>query len=554
MVGDDGECLVLEEIGHGKSGVELWVKFNGAKFGRNLLLKNLSPKSEFLPRITSVTELIDKIMIKCPWVEVRKRKRKQTDKSEKETNTKNARVVIDTPVDSIEFDMSTLSPQPMKDNYLGMFEVNVLTLMPPPEKYLVRKMNHDWVSLLRQKIMLQPNVISTIFPVMINPVQVKERSDFLAEKLSAYQLWTLGGNHLRAAMQNMAKDVYLNEIRNVQIHLYCGLTEGEAMTISNLHNGSQTSLKPTFQDNVYQALKMKDSTDLSADVAQMLGEIEMKEIAKESVGTVVSVARYGQENIKLFNLLVKKFQQKNGTFKSIPQALFKELQGIKDLKRTSFLQEALDTSLKDSTTKVKTAKKKKKLEECMLNITKSKTMDQCREIYPDHCDGIDRFLDLDITKNCIPSSFVSYCQEAVDTADLDNTIPEDFSPDINININLNGTNISNNTIVNNIINHIKKHTLKKLLSKKKYILESIVDKNDICDSDNNDICDSDNNDICDSDNHDNTADDSGFPDTSEMNISTFDSEIDLNSICTESNAETQQPETSSIVSQDLFVD
>ncbi|XP_063423060.1 uncharacterized protein LOC134707325 [Mytilus trossulus] len=328
------------------------------------------------------------------------------------------------------------------------------------------------------------------------------------------------------------------------------------MTISNLHNGSQTSLKPTFQDNVYQALKMKDSTDLSANVAQMLGEIEMKEIAKESVGTVVSVARYGQENIKVFNLLVKKFQQKNGIFISIPQALFEELQGIKDLKRTSFLQEALNTSLKDSTSKVKTAKEKKKLEECMLNITKSNTMNQCRDIYPDHCDGIHRFLDLDITKNCIPSSFVSNCQEAVDTADLDTAIPEDFSPEINININLNmlnGTNISNNTIVKNIINHIKKHTLKQL-SKKIFILESIVDKNDICDSDNNDICDSYTDDICDSDNHDNTADDSGFPDTSEMINSTFDTDIDLNSTCTESNAETQQPENSSIVSQDLFVD
>ncbi|CAG2194509.1 unnamed protein product [Mytilus edulis] len=116
---------------------------------------------------------------------------------------------------------------------------------------------------------------------------------------------------------------------------------------SSAHSTIQvTTLPVSNEDNVYQALKMKDSTDLSADVAQMLGEIEMKEIAKESVGTVVSVARYGQENIKLFNLLVKKFQQKNGTFKSIPQALFKELQGIKDLKRTSFLQEALDTSLK----------------------------------------------------------------------------------------------------------------------------------------------------------------------------------------------------------------
>ncbi|VDI65453.1 Hypothetical predicted protein, partial [Mytilus galloprovincialis] len=64
--------------------------------------------------------------------------------------------------------------------------------------------------------------------------------------------------------------------------------------------------------------------------------------------------------------------------------LFKELQGIKDIKRMIFLQEALDTSLKNSTSRVKTAKKKTKLEECMLTITKSKTMDQCREMYPDH--------------------------------------------------------------------------------------------------------------------------------------------------------------------------
>ncbi|VDH98802.1 Hypothetical predicted protein [Mytilus galloprovincialis] len=71
--------------------------------------------------------------------------------------------------------------------------------------------------------------------------------------------------------------------------------------------------------------------------------------------------------------------------------LFKELQGIKDIKRMTFLQEALDTSLKNSTSRVKTAKKKTKLEECMLTITTSKTMDQCREMYPDHNDGIDRF-------------------------------------------------------------------------------------------------------------------------------------------------------------------
>lgn len=36
--------------------------------------------------------------------------------------------------------------------------------------------------------------------------------------------------------------------------------------------------------------------------------------------------------------------------------------------------------------------------------------------------------------------------------------------------------------------------------------------------------------------------------------STFETEIDLNITCTESNAETQQQETASVVSQNLLVD
>ncbi|CAG2234761.1 unnamed protein product [Mytilus edulis] len=78
-------------------------------------------------------------------------------------------------------------------------------------------------------------------------------------------------------------------------------------------------------------------------------------------------------------------------------------------------------------------------------------------MYPDLCDRIDRFLELDITNNCIPSSFVEYCQKAMDTADMDNTILQNFNPEINITINVNGINIS---FVHNIINHLKKNGLK----------------------------------------------------------------------------------------------
>lgn len=128
---------------------------------------------------------------------------------------------------------------------------------------------------------------------------------------------------------------------------------------------------------------------------------------------------------------------------------------------------------------------------------------------------------------------MDYCQEAVDTADLDNSILQDFNPEINISINVNGTNVSNHAIVNNIINHLKKHALKsKSKSKQKSKVESIVD-HDICEIDLS---------------YENTADDSGFPDTSyseNEQHSLVQNETETDSIIayTDSNAETQQPET-----------
>ncbi|XP_063400739.1 uncharacterized protein LOC134685183 [Mytilus trossulus] len=532
----NGKNLVVEQVGHGKSTNEIRVKLIGVKLGRNLFLSNLYVKSEY--QVRTVTELIEKIASTCPWIEIYSRKRK-TDTKEKETSTKKTKVIIDE-IDTIDYVMKKLSPIPMGNNYLGKFEVNILTLMPPPEKYLVRKVNHDWVRLLRQKIEKYPNVVSTIFPVLIDPLQVKERSEFSAEKLSTYQLYTLGGNHLRTAMQNLAKEAYLDEIRNVQIHLYFELNEQEAMTVSNSHNGTQAYLKPTFQDTVYQALKLKEAnkTSLPASVAQMLSEIEMKEVAKESVGTIVSVANYGQVNMKLYNLLVTKFQQKNGSFKSIPQNLFKELQGIKDEDRTSFLQDALDKSIEVSLRKVKLAKKRKKLEECMMKITKCKTPDSCKEIYPDHWDGIDRFIGLEITKNVIPAVFVEYCQEASETADLDDCVLKDFNPEIKFTVTLNGKDITQIRNIETILNTYKKKAFLKLVKKQNEILKAVDES--ICTEKDDTMT---------------ISNDSGFSDTSiDISDSAFIQDESLTDSLTdllnESNAETQPPEN--CTSQDLF--
>ena len=56
--------------------------------------------------------------------------------------------------------------------FLGKYEVNVLTLQTPPEEYMARDINTEWTSALREKIVRQPTLISTVFPVLLDPKQV----------------------------------------------------------------------------------------------------------------------------------------------------------------------------------------------------------------------------------------------------------------------------------------------------------------------------------------------------------------------------------------------
>lgn len=57
--------------------------------------------------------------------------------------------------------------------YTGQFEVNVLTLTEPPKEYMARRVNNEWVQIIKDKILQQPHLISTILPVLVDPCQVK---------------------------------------------------------------------------------------------------------------------------------------------------------------------------------------------------------------------------------------------------------------------------------------------------------------------------------------------------------------------------------------------
>ena len=54
----------------------------------------------------------------------------------------------------------------------GEFEVNVLILTEAPQGYMARPVNYDWVILLKEKILTQPRIITTILPVLVDPEQV----------------------------------------------------------------------------------------------------------------------------------------------------------------------------------------------------------------------------------------------------------------------------------------------------------------------------------------------------------------------------------------------
>ncbi|OPL20254.1 hypothetical protein AM593_02147, partial [Mytilus galloprovincialis] len=197
-----------------------------------------------------VADLITTVMQICPWVTLYKRKRSNGSSDIKDNSNKKKKreqMPVDLNNSNVEYDIRNLNPVMFKEHFIGQFEVNVLTLTEPPQEYMARRVNNEWVQIIKDKILQQPHLISTILPVLVDPCQVKEVQEFKCESISSYTLWTIGGNHLRSALQEIAKEATLNDLRNVHIRLYCGLKEEQALQLGNLHNGSQQALKPTFQ-------------------------------------------------------------------------------------------------------------------------------------------------------------------------------------------------------------------------------------------------------------------------------------------------------------------
>ncbi len=84
----------------------------------------------------------------------------------------------------------------------GEYEVPVSSLCEPEERYQCRSIREAWVKVIKERL-LTPGYLVSILPVLaVQP----EGEEFTPDKVVQYTLYTLGGNHLRQALQMLMSE------------------------------------------------------------------------------------------------------------------------------------------------------------------------------------------------------------------------------------------------------------------------------------------------------------------------------------------------------------
>ena len=155
----------------------------------------------------------------------------------------------------------------------------VITLQEPPKGMLVRNINQAWKEEIKKKLKTQTGPVITVLPCLVDPKAISKPEDFNKNNLPAYIKYTLGGNHLRTAMQELILDQHndhddYTHLRHVHIDLYVGLPCRMARRVSNQHNQKSTSKPATFYDQATQARRLLfEMASLDIDMDEPPSEI-----------------------------------------------------------------------------------------------------------------------------------------------------------------------------------------------------------------------------------------------------------------------------------------
>ncbi|CAG2204722.1 unnamed protein product [Mytilus edulis] len=431
----------IEKIVCGRSADELVIKFHNTKHGRHLLRQNfdattaagkhINPNLSNRVFINSYEALSGTEPEQAPATGVsRKRKRApfMSDTDRPDTST-------------------SISNKEIDDNkIIGKFTINKAHLKEPPTQYKLREIKEEWVGELKNRIISsgQKN-LGKILPVLVDSDKGIKQGRFQGRRYKPYTFLTLGGNHIRRALEKVV------EIQEVTCMVYVKLTQEEALRIACIDNDMAKVIAIYFQDKIKLAhqFHLESVEDLNRKMKEVLSQIEMKEI-KDSISTVLSVARYPKELFDLFETIVQNYEVQKGVNQSVPQRLFRLLQAETNVTRTHFLQMAVDNkSIQKTVENLHNNKKEQALERIFTEQTREDTWKAAVEKYPNYTKKLNEFKDMK-TPRYVPDNLLKYCKKAKESEDqLDKT-------QIEIKVIVGSRDVSNNKDIAAILSKYSK--------------------------------------------------------------------------------------------------
>lgn len=193
---------------------------------------------------------------------------------------------------------------------IGHQMIDIEKMHVSPESLRIRPLSNEWKTVLKKSILDCPAESLTRVPVMESTEKVGE---FMA----------LGGNHLLSAIEEVLKEEEGNEkyncLRNIECDIYKDLNKEEAMLISAWHNQRCKQKKATFQDRVYLAHNILTAGGTKEGVRDTLNVLDNKKYTSQSLSTILSVARYKEENWQVVQELFQYFEEHWGCDISFPE-------------------------------------------------------------------------------------------------------------------------------------------------------------------------------------------------------------------------------------------
>ncbi|XP_074659472.1 uncharacterized protein LOC141912155 [Tubulanus polymorphus] len=340
---------------------------------------------------------------------------------------KDMETTIDVEEDGLQVELSA-EDKVIAEHKLGRFTVSFMCLCEPPVKLLCRAIDKKWVNEIKRELRSMPNEHTTIIPCLVDKKDLNEPRPVATEDLHRLRIYTLGGNHLRTAVQELLQEEdnnHLDSLRNVEIDLYAGLTNSQARRVGNGHNIKTQTNELSFIDKAIAARRLlyemtgkgpNEATPTIPDgfVDKFREEMALPQDASKVWASYTTVFKVAFMSIRCWNILMEM------ELKAEKQPVFQPFQGLGEEKIYRLLMEVKDGYLTfpECSRKATQTKKFDVIRATFVNITGTRDWVEAKRRFSSFTtdDILKGFLkDFPTStksKKAIPAAFLDFCRRA----------------------------------------------------------------------------------------------------------------------------------------------